>query len=368
MGELTQYDKPSNNILHANKINGIMHKNVIAMAMKLLDDFVKYVSELTGNSVYPRVLSEEKRNRLPIFLSRSYSLYTATIMGRDYLILIHERGDYPTPARAETHAETIKNSLGEQPVFVFARLDAFVRDRLIKRRVPFAIPYQHIFLPMALVDSREQSQRSSPDEIAPDVVSAPAQVLLLYHLLGIGDTEHWPLKHWADVLSYSPMSISRAWKELAAHDLCSALDEGRALVLRFPKSSRETWKRALRILQNPVRHRTAATIDDPDSLRILRAGITALAERTLISGGGRGTVAMAMREWSAALDNKLAHRASRFDENSMFIEAWRYDPAVLSPEEDIVDPLSLYLSLRGDPDERIQGALEDMIDEFQWPT
>lgn len=355
-----------NNILQDNKKNGIVHKYGTDTVMKLLDNFVKYVSDLTGSSVYPRVLSEEKRNRLPIFLSQSYSLYNVTIFERDYLILIHERGEVPTPRRAQTHAEMIERSLDKQPVFVFAKLEAFVRDRLIKRRVPFAIPYQHIFLPTALIDSREQTQRSSTEQDAADVLSAPAQVLILYQLLGISYTEEWPLKQWAEVLSYSPMSISRAWKELAGNDLCSAHEDGRALLLRFPESNRKTWNRALHVLHDPVRHRVAATIDDPDFHRMRKAGITALAERTLISEFGRVTIAMANRDWNAALDKGIARKASRFDETSMLIEAWRYDPAILSPKQEIVDPLSLYLSLRDDPDERIQGALEDMIDEFQW--
>lgn len=354
--------------MHDNRNNVIVHDNVREIAMSLLDHFVKYVSDLTGNLVNPGELSQEKRDRLPIFLSHSYALHTASIMGRDYLLLIHERGDEPTPARAETYAEMIRDSLGEQAVFVFPKLDAFARDRLIKRRVPFAIPYRHLFLPSGLIDSREQPPRRPTNGSELDLVSAPAQVMLLYHLLDISETEDWPLKQWARALRYSPMSISRAWRELASYDLCSARHAGRGLVLRFPESNRETWTRALPILQDPMRHRIAATIDDPNSLRIRKAGITALAERTLISGAGRVTFALAFTDWRAAVDKKIARKASRVDESSVLIEAWRYDPVVLSPEEVIVDPLSLYLSLRDDPDERIQGSLEDMIDRFQWQT
>lgn len=357
-----------NNRLHDNKINVIVHNNVMEATMKLLDDFVKYVSDLTGKSVNPEALSQEKKDRLPIFLSRSYSLFKASIMGRGYLLLIHEHGDKPTPAKAATYTRTIKDTLREQAVFVFPQLDAFVRDRLIRQSVPFVVPYRHIFLPNGFIDSRQQPPRGPSVKRQSNVVSAPAQVMLLYYLLNLRKTDEWPLKQWSKVLGYSQMSISRAWRELASNDLCAGDSRGRSLVLRFPKTNRETWNRALPYLQNPVRHRIAAQIDDAGSLRLRKSGLTALAERTLISGGDKVTFAMALAEWRAALDQEIARKASRSDESSVFIEAWRYDPAILSPEEDSVDPLSLYLSLQDDPDERIQGSLEDMIDNISWQT
>ncbi len=47
------------------------------------------------------------------------------------------------------------------------------------------------------------------------------------------------------------------------------------------------------------------------------------------------------------------------------LESWSYNPALLS-DHPRVDTLSLYLSLRKDPDERVQAALEDMMEAFPW--
>lgn len=47
------------------------------------------------------------------------------------------------------------------------------------------------------------------------------------------------------------------------------------------------------------------------------------------------------------------------------VQVWKCAPHVLSANG-IVDKLSLYLSLRGDEDERIQIELETMINEIQW--
>ena len=44
---------------------------------------------------------------------------------------------------------------------------------------------------------------------------------------------------------------------------------------------------------------------------------------------------------------------------------WRYDPTLLS-EEDVADRLSLYLSLKDNPDERIEGALRELMEGIRW--
>ena len=42
---------------------------------------------------------------------------------------------------------------------------------------------------------------------------------------------------------------------------------------------------------------------------------------------------------------------------------WKYDPLLLS-RDGVVDPLSLVMSLRGNTDERVEEALEDLMDAF----
>ena len=47
------------------------------------------------------------------------------------------------------------------------------------------------------------------------------------------------------------------------------------------------------------------------------------------------------------------------------IEVWKYAPEVLS-ESGFVDKLSLYLSMRGDEDERTQKELRLLLEEMKW--
>jgi hypothetical protein len=47
------------------------------------------------------------------------------------------------------------------------------------------------------------------------------------------------------------------------------------------------------------------------------------------------------------------------------IEIWRYDPKLLSING-VVDKLSLYLLLNDDINERVQGELQQMMEEIKW--
>lgn len=47
------------------------------------------------------------------------------------------------------------------------------------------------------------------------------------------------------------------------------------------------------------------------------------------------------------------------------IELWNYSP-LLFQEDDVVDRFSLYLSLQDNADERVQSALEKMMEDALW--
>ena len=50
----------------------------------------------------------------------------------------------------------------------------------------------------------------------------------------------------------------------------------------------------------------------------------------------------------------------------MVMERWHYAPGLLSSDGQAVDQLSLYLSLQHDPDERVQGALKELLETMVW--
>jgi DNA-binding MarR family transcriptional regulator len=190
-----------------------------------------------------------------------------------------------------------------------------------------------------------------------------AQSLLLYHLQR-HPLEGVPLKQIAATIGYSPIMLSHVKDELENAGLCVAERQGRAITLSFRKQGRELWDQAQSALSSPVHKEFLVRGQLPPS-GILLAGISALSLRTDLQ---------ADRLPSYAIDADVLKTDSTLgkfevgvdeDEATARLECWRYDPGILG-EDTSVDPLSLYLSLRHSPDERVQQQLEQVLRQIQW--
>jgi hypothetical protein len=181
------------------------------------------------------------------------------------------------------------------------------------------------------------------------------------------------------------MSITRALKDLAERDLASIQKVGREKHLVFNVSSLQLWQMAEPILQSPVRKRVWVWATDIKKLmnaaeaRI--AGESALAHYTMLAEPPTEVIAVNAQEWPGVrkllnieeLDGGHSALRSRYasEPDVIEVEQWGYSPGIITgnravgQEAPIVDPLSLWLSLRSSQDERIEMACEELI-EHVW--
>ncbi|MDD5037691.1 MAG: hypothetical protein PHE55_23420, partial [Methylococcaceae bacterium] len=87
--------------------------------------------------------------------------------------------------------------------------------------------------------------------------------------------------------------------------------------------------------------------------------------RTLIADDRLPTYALGPRMLEAWLERGTLAGCPDAEQASARIEVWSYEPKYLGDNES-VDPLSLYLSLRYSGDERIQQQLERLIQGVIW--
>jgi AraC-like DNA-binding protein len=326
---------------------------------------VRYLDEIGAGVTVPKPDLEAPKS-LPVFLSQLYEFHRADLFDREYSLLLCRGQDRPTPAEIEKHFKVARSALGGNVAFVFLTLPTFDRKRLIQRRIPFVVPGRQAYLPVGVIDLREnpkggQRLPSEPKER----LSAPSQVLLLYHIQAKKDSDEWPLSQWVDVLGYSRTTLTRVHKELAATSLCRTVASGRHVTLVFPHERRELWESALPYLASPVRTRSWARIQDT-GLQLHEAGMTALTKLTMIGPGRAQAYAMSSAAFEAAREDRRLVQADFSEEGTVQIERWKYAPGLLSPENPMVDRLSLYLSLQDDPDERTQAALAELLEQLRW--
>jgi hypothetical protein len=109
-------------------------------------------------------------------------------------------------------------------------------------------------------------------------------------------------------------------------------------------------------LINPVRRRTRVKKADLNSEYLL-AGDSAIAKQTMINDS-------MFRCYAVIGKQKLAELPYAMDANTdVIVELWKYDPALLS-KNGMVDPLSLAMSFEDEEDERVQDAIEELLDNL----
>ena len=300
---------------------------------------------------------------LPFIFRQKYTLHEGVI--REYrILLLYPTSVAGTPREIRQDQETLERLTEKRVVFVFDALQSFNRQRLIAQGVQFIVPGTQLFLPDFFIDLRERASSTPPP---PDFItqySYATQALLFYHLL-IEPLEDMELTEIAARLQYAPMTITRAQRELCLSETATVKRTLRGKLLVFELKGLSLWQHTQQYVRNPiirVRHEISAARLPPDVFR--RAGLSALAERTMIGEPEVPVIAIGKK-------NSLQYltQPNREPENMgtmSDIEIWAYDPVLLSPAGQAVDPLSLYCSLSDTEDERGQSAREELLRSLSW--
>jgi hypothetical protein len=328
--------------------------------MSLLDELKTYLATTLDLCPEIRPVAKGSLATLPLYLTNEFEIWRLNLFGEEVLVALADSHTKLDLARLAKQRESIQTRLGATVVLVLPQIRSYERRRLIQKRVPFIVPHRQMYLPMLLTDLRETFAPRIEGEIK--TMSWVAQVVVLRHLL-FHDVTECPLARIAEMLGYTPMAISQAVDELVSLDLCERIRLGREKRIRFRATSPELWRTALPHLRSPVKkallvHELAGRIKKSP-----RAGLTALSDRTNIVSNTVLTIAWSEVELREATAEK-APEIAEFDEDAKaIIEVWAYSPRSLATGA-TVDPLSLFLCLRDDPDERIQAALEQLVEEI----
>lgn len=301
---------------------------------------------------------------LPPYLRNSYLILQGHLGGRRALWLFTR--DELTPAAIEKHMSALAERWPEARVVVFERLPSYVRRRLIERGIAFVVPGAQLYLPDFGVDFRPRARQ--PAEVR-DTLRPSAQAMLLYLLLrGMDSAIPRSASELAPALGQTLMTASRAVAELDSHGLVSTHKEGRTKEVHLSRGRRATWDAAQDVLRSPVKRRLAVVEDCVTAHDLLLAGLSALSRRSMLAEPSARTYAASHNTAQSLVSDVTVMSSSLAvaDEPGIaVIEVWTYNPRPLAVAN-IVDPLSLYLSLREDEDERVEGALRYMMEEVSW--
>ena len=327
----------------------------------LVDKFQAYVQQLTGHQ--PAWRSWTGR-ALPGYLERRYDPRLAMLGGQVWLVVFLRQVDVPAPLRLLKQLEQLAARL-ESPVvgtcLVAEHLPPYLRNRLVELGQPFVVPGRQLFWPA--VGSAETVQR--PQRLRPEPVRAlgPVAQQLLIALLLQRLLPPVTITAAAGALGVTPASVSQAVKALEGSELVRSQLEGRERFFTLAQKGDVVWQRAQPLLRTPVRQRVRIRDADLPVQTDICAGESAMAALTGLGEPTEPVYAVASRHWTK-LGEALAVIPTA-DAGTSLVELWRYPPEPTAAHG-CVDPLSLYLSLRDDKDERLQLALQELMERIAW--
>lgn len=299
--------------------------------------------------------------KFPSILRLTYDLYLVTFPGGAAwrFLLLEPKEEQPLPAM-KRHLDLINELLAQAPsapmtlpVFCLSWLSSRTKQRMIKYRIPFIVPQMASYIPsiyyMQVDIPRVEDFRNRKK------ISKWSSILVISELLnaninGLNGIEI------TKMLGTSPMTISRAINELEGVGLCRVQDKGHSKVIKFPNRN-DLWKASEELLSSPIVSTEEIFADELPS-GLPKSGLSALAELSLLTEPAAPFFAIDKsnyQEFKSKMLNFKSEQTKQFT-----LEIWNRDPLQFT-RNGVIDPISLYLTLNNEQDERIQNALDKLL-------
>ena len=313
--------------------------------------------EATGVKPWARV------DELPYFLRDAFQFSELELLGQTVVLAMGRADAKQSLSEVRNWLDKVRALAGQPAIYVTDALASYDRRRLIEQKVPFIVPGNQLYLPDLGLDLREYFRHRAPSAGA--ALSPSAQALLIAALLRQPWQADWQPSSVTAALGYTPMTLSRAVKELVAAGLAAEHMVGRSRWLRMDLPPAQLWELAKPFLRTPVRRSVWVAADDAAAYQTRRlAGLSALARCSMLSEPKWPVYALTAADWKAATDAGV-QALPEPDTGAQEWQLWRYSP-VLMPDATTVDPLSLTLSLQENADDRIQLALDELKGQLPW--
>ena len=287
--------------------------------------------------------------RLPLYLSSGYDFRKAEIDLCECL-LIKPKGELPTLPALKKQIVKIQQIENLPVAICVDSMSAFRRKNMIESRVPFIVKDKQVYLPF--MGTFLQAKNDKPiASIERFMVST--QLLFLMYIYQ--KNRELYLTEATSCLPYSAMTINRAAKQLEASQLFQTRKDGVNKIIFSKLSKRELYEGAKRYLISPV-IKTYYLSKDLVANQMVLAGMSALSEHSMLSEG--------MLMYYAIEQGKVSKEERKTEllnaQKQVLVEEWCYNPQLFAKKR-MADSISIALSLLNNQDERVEMAIEEML-------
>lgn len=310
---------------------------------------MEYLDKMLGIKV---AYKDVEFKHLPNFITTRYCLQLVSMNGQS-AIFLYPKTELEQIETLKKHIAKIEDNENLPIVLVLKELNYRQKEYLIREKVPFVVDGKQIYLPFMATYLQE---RCSAEKVTREEILPSAQMLLLHFIYG--GAKELSTSQAAKDLELTPTSISRASRQLEEMGLLHIRKVGVQKIVQSDDSPKILFQKAKDKLLNPIK-RTVYIPKEFVGVDLLESGYSALAEYSMLNAPiVKCYAAERISRWNGVMTNGLQSSKAQ-----VAVEMWRYNPRKLSTRN-VVDELSLALALREDADERVEEAVEKMLNEL----
>jgi DNA-binding MarR family transcriptional regulator len=300
------------------------------------------------------VKADEKKQKYPLpnYILNRYSISTARF-SKQRVFLISLKTEMDSINSIKKHIQKIQEIEKIPVVFIMEKITARQRQNLIDAGISFVVGNKQCYLPFmgTLLTEKCDIEVEEVSKLIPS-----AQMLLFYYLY-----QHQKEIYVSEAvkkLGVSAMTVTRAVRQLEQIGLISTYKNKVMKVITSKYSSKELFENARKYLINPIKQRQYIP-KSAVSANLQIAGGQALSMYSMLNPPRIDCYAIGNRsEWKGCAEIELLD-----DTQQVELQVWKYDPTVLA-QDGVVDKLSLATCFLEDSDERVEEAVEEMLEEY----
>jgi DNA-binding MarR family transcriptional regulator len=308
-----------------------------------------YIKRVLGLNV---VYINDNSKDYPNYIVARYRIQKISINDLK-MFFIYPKTELESITTLEKHINKIKEYENIPVVLILDKISYRQKEYLIKERISFIVEGKQIYLPFMAIYLQERCDalKQVNDNILPS-----AQLLLLYFIYK--GNKNLSTSQAARDLNLTPTSLSRASRQLESMNLIKTKKVGVNKILYSELTPEALYNSAKGILINPIKRTVYISNDKIDSTLMI-SGYSALSKYSMLNETDiKYYASNNITKWSKISTNNL------YDSNAQVaLQLFSYDSSILS-NNNIVDKLSLALSLKDDTDERVEQAVNEMLDNL----
>jgi len=326
---------------------------------------LKYLSEVLGINTTVNPIAKSNQEHLPMYITETFKLYNINLFNKELVFAQLTNDEGMSILQIEKQLQQIQKQLNKTVVVVLDTIKSYNRKRLIEKKINFIVPGKQMFLPDLLIDLRESYPR---DNAIKEKLLPSAQMLIIYQLLSsdlVWKIQEHSFKAIAQKFDYTPMAITKAIENIKSHRIIDVIGEKEKFI-RFRYDKKALWEKIKNenLFVTPV-IKTVFVDEKPRGLTLLKSNANALSTFSDLNPSNQVFYAIEKDDFYRLKKNNDLVNPNPI-EGEYALEIWKYKPVNFVRDMTVVDPLSLFLSMQNNNDERIDMALDQMLKRYIW--